>query len=171
LHRQATAHLYADWELGIPFVPGAIAVYFSISLVFALPVLALDECGLSRMARAFAGCTCVAGVMFVAMPFRIGFERPPSVAGFESIYSALYRFDAPFNTVPSLHIAYSTLILWTLASGTASRPARLALVGWWLAICASVLLVHQHHVVDVVTGIALGAASTWRLVFKRRDRA
>jgi hypothetical protein len=170
-HRQGTATLQAAWERGIPFVPAAIAVYFSIALVFALPVFALDERGLTKMARAFALCTCVAGLVFVVLPFRIGFERPALVAGFESIYAALYRFDAPFNTVPSLHIAYSTLILWTLAWRTASQAGRLALAGWWLAICASVLLVHQHHVADVAGGIALGGACAGWLLFRRRDRA
>lgn len=168
--RGGTARLHAGWELGIPFVPAAVVVYFSIALIFVLPLFSLEEKGLVRLARAFAVCTCMAGVVFVALPFQIGFERPASVAGFETVYAALYRFDAPFNTLPSLHIAYSTLILGVLAAGCQSRLVRLALAGWWLAVCASVLLVHQHHVADVVTGAALGAASGWRLMFNRRAR-
>jgi PAP2 superfamily len=168
--REVTTSLQAEWERGIPFVPGAIAVYFSIALVFALPLFALDERGFIKMARAFVTCTCVAGAVFVALPLRLGFERPAAVAGFESIYAALYRFDAPFNTVPSLHVAYSTLILLTLARGTASRWGRHALTAWWLAICASVLLVHQHHVADVIGGILLGDACIRWLGFRRADR-
>ena len=171
LQRQGVATVHADWELDIPFIPGAIAVYFSIALVFVLPVFALDEQGLRRLARTFAICTCVAGLFFVAMPLRIAFERPASVPGFEAIYAALYRIDAPFNTAPSLHIAYSSLILWTLMAGTASRYGRLALGTWWLAICTSVLFVHQHHVVDVATGIVLGAACAWPLRFSCSGRA
>ena len=168
--RGGVATLQAHWEHHIPFIPSVIAVYLSIALVFALPVFALDERSFIRMARAFALCTCIAGAVFVALPFRLGFDRPASVAGFESIYSTLYRLDAPFNTVPSLHIAYSTLVLWTLVRGTASRLGQLALAMWWLAICASVLLVRQHHVVDVAGGIALGGACSWRVLFSRPDR-
>ena len=51
----------------------------------------------------------------------------------------------------------STLILGALHSGSTNSRARLFWLIWWGGVCASVLLVHQHHVIDVIAGTALGA--------------
>ena len=158
----SSRELHAAWERSIPFMPGAIAVYFSIAVVFLLPLFAFDEAGLAALAARFAAVTLIAGAVFVAYPVRIGFDRPPVVDGYGAVFAALYCFDAPYNTVPSLHIAYSTLILGGIALGTRSLWLRTLLLLWLAAIGASVLLVHQHHVIDVLAGALLGGLGLMR---------
>ena len=72
----------------------------------------------------------------------------------KSILTEFYQYDEPHNLVPSLHIAYSTtvfLYLWKKSVG----HWRTAFIIWTVAIYASVVLTHQHHIIDIVTGAAL----------------
>lgn len=149
--------LYWDWELGIPFVPWMILVYGSFHLLVALPVLVLDGAGIRRLGQAFAAATVVAAIFHALLPADLGWPRPGAVPGYP-VYKIFFAFDRPHNLVPSLHVAYSAL-----AAAVVWRATRLiwfrALVAAWLAIlAASVLLVHQHHLADVVGGLALAAA-------------
>ena len=152
--RAGTTELHAQWEVGIPLVPAAILVYFSIVVLFWLPLFILGSKHLRLLARQFAFATIAAGAVFVLLPAKLGFAREAPSGAFQQIFSLLHQLDQPFNTLPSLHVAYSTLMLGTL--NIASPGARPIWFGWWCAICVSVVLVHQHHLVDVVAGTALG---------------
>lgn len=149
------AELHFSWELAIPLVPAAILIYFSIALLFWLPLFACTAAELRALGRRIALATLTAGLMFIAFPVRSGFVRTPPEGPFQALFSALWQIDGAFNSVPSLHIAYSTLVIGALAARIAATSFRLLGGLWYLAICASVLLVHQHHFVDVVGGIAL----------------
>jgi membrane-associated phospholipid phosphatase len=150
-------HLYAAWELSIPLVPAAIVIYFSIGLLFWLPLFVFDERALVALAKQFALGTLVAGLIFVLLPASLGYERLPPTGGFQQVFSLLHSIDQKFNTVPSLHVTYSTLIFGALYRIARTFQARLAWMWWWSCICVSVLLVHQHHVVDIFAGVVLGA--------------
>jgi membrane-associated phospholipid phosphatase len=70
-----------------------------------------------------------------------------------------------YNLIPSLHVALSTA---TLAAYGTCRGAwgRILLAVWGGLIGLSTLLTHQHHVVDVVTGLLLGWAG-YQLLYRR----
>ena len=146
-----------NWELALPFVPGFIFVYYSISLLLLAPLITLERRELKPFAQAFAWATVTAGFVFVLHPMRLGFERPKSVAGYEVFYAALYDLDLPYNMAPSLHVAYSCLTVLAAARGKA-RWVHTVLWLWLAAIVASVLLTHQHHIIDAITGLMLGYA-------------
>jgi len=158
-HAQPSRY-YAAWELDMPFVPAMIYVYFSIALLFWVPLFLLDDTRLRRLGVAAAGCILVAGMIFVLAPGTTGFAPQPAVAGtLDSVlFQALHAVDKPFNTAPSLHVALSTLLVLVARQGATSHWLRIALFAWLGAILASVLLVHQHHLADVLTGALLGAA-------------
>jgi len=90
----------------------------------------------------------------------LGHTRPTTVPDFAPVFAAMYQLDLSHNLVPSLHITYSSLIVWVIAHALAdSQRGRLwttLLRGWLTLIAASVLLVHQHHLLDVLAGLALG---------------
>ena len=69
----------------------------------------------------------------------------------------LFMLDAPHNLAPSLHIVFSTIAVLACAHH-APRPARLGLWAWLMAIAASTLLTHQHHILDVATGLLVAFA-------------
>ncbi len=158
--QQATHyHFYWQWERTLPFVPGMIYVYFSIGLLFWLPLLVLDAPRMRRLGKAAALCMLVAGVCFVLWPATTGFVGPelPHDALQAWIFARLHQLDHPHNTAPSLHIALSTLVLLACADGVDGGAWRKALLlAWWVLIVLAVLLVHQHHVLDVVSGALLG---------------
>lgn len=152
--RDGLSELYLDWELSIPFVPWAIWGYLSIFLLFLLPPFALGPPRLSRLAAEFALVTLIGGVVFLLLPAQLGFVRLEQVDGYQRLYALLYSLDRPHNLVPSLHVAYSALIIGAIMPDS-YHWIRWFLLLWLGMICASAVLTHQHHLLDVAAGLAL----------------
>jgi membrane-associated phospholipid phosphatase len=158
--------LYLDWELSVPFVPGMIYAYASALLLFFLPPFLLSAPRLRALARAAITVLLVAGLCYLLLPATLGFQRPDLVPGYDSVYRALYALALPHNLVPSLHVSCSALCIAALIRASTAKAARLALLIWGLFISVAVLLVHQHHLLDVISGWLLGLAA-YRLVYLR----
>ena len=62
--------------------------------------------------------------------------------------------DAPYNLLPSLHVALCLLLAHTYARHTRGM-VRTALIVWFVLIGLSAVLTYQHHVLDVAGGAAL----------------
>jgi hypothetical protein len=151
--------MYFGWERSIPLIPGMIYVYFSLNLLFWLPLFVAPLERLKPFASDMILVTLVAGVFFIFYPAELGYSRPAAIPGYEHIFERLWAIDGPKNLFPSLHIAYSTLcVLYTLESSRGMIP-RVLMFAWLALIYGSVLLVHQHHVADIAGGsaLALGA--------------
>ena len=158
-YREWKLHLYFDFELGIPFIPEFIFIYFSIMLLFWSPIFFLEVNAFYPLAKSFCFATVTAGLLFLALPAELGFKRPEKVLGFETIYSLLYQLELPHNLVPSLHITYSFLLsFWNLAYSK-NNVWKFVFAVWLLLICLSVLFVHQHHILDIFAGILLALIS------------
>ena len=71
--------------------------------------------------------------------------------------------------MPSLHIACSILLIAAIFGNMSSLWVRFGLILWAILICVSVLLVHQHHLLDVISGLLLGIV-TYRLVYAHISR-
>jgi membrane-associated phospholipid phosphatase len=152
--RAAHWHPYAGWELGIPFVPSMIVPYLSMFVLFLLPPLQLDEAELRALSTRLIVASLLGGAMFLVLPAQMGFPTHDDAGRWQGIYSALYRIDGPFNTVPSFHVIYTASIL--LAMIEAATPAlRRVYLAWLVVVCASTVLTHRHHLVDVAAGLAL----------------
>ncbi|WP_078119792.1 phosphatase PAP2 family protein [Thiosocius teredinicola] len=148
--------LYLPIELDIPLVPAAVWVYLSLFLLFCLPLFTIPrERARSEALAAILGLL-VAAVLWLLFPAQLGFERMLP-AGYETLYGVMFTLDAPHNLVPSLHIVFATIAVSACGEG-APRAIKTALWAWLACIAASTLLTHQHHVLDVATGllIALG---------------
>jgi membrane-associated phospholipid phosphatase len=164
--RTGKYHLYFEWESAIPFIPGMIYIYASIVILLLLLPFTLTEPQLRALARAMVITLLIAALSYLLLPADLGFERPAQVPGYDTVFQALYALEMPYNLVPSLHIACSTLFIAAILNNTSSLWIRLGLVLWGILICASVLLVHQHHVLDVISGLTLGLL-TYRLAYLR----
>lgn len=162
--RASPHQLFLQHELGIPFLPAFIWPYLSLYLLFLCPPFFLCPTGLKRLAQGLILSTLIAGLVFVALPAQLGFPRVlPDVAPYRDIFDRLFAVDRPFNLVPSLHVVYATAIILAMMGGTGPR-IRAVLWVWLALIVASTVLVHQHHVLDVVTGMVLAATvhQFWR---------
>ena len=158
--------LYLPWETQIPLVPWMVWPYLSLYTVYLLPLLHLDPAGLRRLALQSVAAVLVAGVVFLAFPSRSGFA-PVDV---DSLHGPVVRLialvDTPFNLVPSLHVTCAALILLACAQVAAPR-LRWAYFAWMAVLALSTVLVHQHHLIDIVAGFALAAAARLALPIRR----
>ncbi len=158
--------LYFSWETQIPLVPGAAFVYLSISLMLIPLLRALPTVRqLYPVALTLAAQQLVAALCFVLLPLQDGFPPAGEVDG---LSGAAWRLAGQLalrhNYFPSLHVALSSTAALIL-SRRRGRPD-LFMIGWAAAIAASTVLIHQHHLADVVAGFVLAWASV-RLIYDR----
>jgi membrane-associated phospholipid phosphatase len=155
-HTRVRIHLNA--ELSIPFVPAAVMVYLSLNVLFAAaPFILRRRQELAALAVTLMLMIMCAGIVFLLMPAEPAF-RPVIYTGFWSgPYEFARKIALQHNMVPSLHVAFAVSLVGAYASRANSRQ-RMVLWTWAGAIAISTLLTHQHHVLDVITGWALGLA-------------
>lgn len=152
---------YYQWELAIPLVPLMIVPYMSIDLFFvAAPFLCRDREELSCYTRRVVFAILVAGFCFTVYPLRLGFERHAVTGWLGAIFNPFMQLDRPYNLLPSLHIAFRTILVDLYARKTRGVMNLLVHV-WFSLIGASTLLTHQHQVVDVIGGFALAGYSIY----------
>ena len=97
----------------------------------------------------------IAAIFFILFPAELGFSRVENIEGYEFMYNTIHAIDRPHNLAPSLHIAYSSLGAYVLSSETQSELLKGMIWIWFLLICSSIVLVHQHHLFDIFTGVIL----------------
>ncbi|PJZ43838.1 phosphatase PAP2 family protein [Leptospira brenneri] len=180
LASQRTDHLelYLNFEKNIPFFPSWILIYFSINLIFFLPLFYLHPMEMRLLSICFSLITIVASICFILLPARLGYLKPMSFSIFHSIYQFLYTIEYPHNLFPSLHVSYSALIFRFLFP-KAKRKEKFLFIVWFILLVLSVLFTHQHHIFDIFSGLLLtylvlklafyGERKGWR--FFRMDRA
>jgi len=148
---------YMVEELQMPFVAGFIWFYLSMYVLFAMPPFFLDPPALKRLGLELIIATVIAGLFFLAFPAKLGFPRVvPDEPLYREIYTSIFSLDKPYNLLPSLHVVYSSAIGFSIMrkAGVYSR----GIVAFWLVlIVSSTVLVHQHHLADVVAGLLLTA--------------
>jgi len=152
--REEYFRLYFDWELVTPFTPAMILVYLSLQLLFLLPLLHCDRSGLLLLAKRMAVAILVAGVIFLLIPTQLGFSREGTDSSYAVFYEMLYTLDRTHNLFPSLHVTLATLVIAGLVRQLSTHLLGLY-IGWLFLLFVSVLLVHQHHLADIVGGIVL----------------
>lgn len=152
--RDDVLSLYVAPELSIPFVPEFVWAYLSLYLLFLIPPFALDQVRLKTLGRQLVAATIFCGLIFLLLPAKLGFERAvPDDPFYNSLFANMFAVDLPHNMAPSLHVTFSALILFALSDGPQPRLAKIIFWGWLVLLCASTVLVHQHHLLDVATGL------------------
>ena len=159
--------LYFDFEKDIPLVPWMIYFYTSFHILLVLNFFIIKD---PRVIKAFTlslmFSSLIASIVFLLFPGELGFSRTDNISGYEFIYNVLHEIDHPYNLYPSLHITFSVLTAFAMIDQTKQKWFHLFLSIWILLICASVVLVHQHHLFDVLTGLVL-AYFAIKLVYRR----
>jgi membrane-associated phospholipid phosphatase len=148
--------LYFAWENELPFVSWMIIPYLSLFPLFVLPVLHGTAEGIGVLSRQSTLALLIAGLVFIAAPARLGFAPRPDARSLQPLYDFIEAVDStrPFTAVPSLHVAFATLILLSCAA-VAPRPLAAFYYLWLALLATSTVLTHQHHLTDVATGFAL----------------
>jgi len=167
--RETTYPLYLEMELSIPFVPEFFWLYISMYSLFLLPPFFLNIAQLRVLGKQSIWGTMVAGVLFLLIPSELGFERiSPSSPLYSSLFSQLFTIDLPHNLVPSLHIIFSAIIIFSLLEAIHKPVYKTLIYLWLILLCLSTVLVHQHHLLDVILGLFI--AITLKLYYKKGDK-
>ncbi len=160
--RSAAASTSPPWVLDIdariPFAPHAVWVYlgfyFSAFVLVGLHVRAAHVFRATLLALAVV--SVCAWPVFALWP--AAYPRPqvePTLSLSHTGVLLLQRFDPPTNTLPSLHVANSVICAASLrAAGARCWPGVATMA---ICIAASVLLLKQHWVADVLAGLVWGS--------------
>lgn len=148
--------MYFDFEKDIPLVPWMIYIYASFHLLLALNFFIIKD---PKVIKAFTislmASSFIAALVFLSFPGELGFSRVDGTAEYEAMYSFLHKIDHPHNLYPSLHITFSVLTAFAMFDQTTNKWFHGFLLAWIALICCSVVLVHQHHLFDIFTGLVL----------------
>jgi membrane-associated phospholipid phosphatase len=145
----------------IAFWPALLPVYLSLWAYIALPVLlARDRREFLGFALGCAAMTFISLAVFWFVPTAIPNFTIDATPGTSLHF--LKTVDAAGNAFPSLHVSFSVFACVMLARQLrdVAAPAWLRVfnIAWALAIVYSTMAVRQHVLVDVLGGLALGAA-------------
>ena len=146
-------------EKSIPAIPATVWAYMSIYALFLMgPFVLRSSRRLIALGAALAAVALVAGIGFVLFPAELVYPVAVDASG-PGATAALYRFadwlNLEHNLVPSLHVALSVTCIAAYAS-RAGRTGRLLLWIWGIVVALSTIFTHFHHVLDALTGFALG---------------
>lgn len=145
----------APWEQAIPFVPWAVLGYMALYPLFLLaPCVLTREDELRQFARTLFVLIGLSGVIFVALPSELAYDRPPSAGAWRGIVQLADLLNLDYNCVPSLHVGFSVVCAAVFVKYVGRTHATLLWI-WASAVALSTLLTHQHHVIDVATGWTL----------------
>jgi 1-acyl-sn-glycerol-3-phosphate acyltransferase/predicted protein tyrosine phosphatase/membrane-associated phospholipid phosphatase len=143
------------WERHIPFWPAMILPYLSIDAFFiAAPFFCGDRDELRVFTRRVTASVLTAGACFLSMPLRFVFERPAPEGWLGVLFGGFTALDQPFNLFPSLHVALAVILADTYRRHTRGA-LRVAVTAWFVLIALSTIFTYQHHIVDVLGGLAL----------------
>lgn len=149
--------LYFQWELGLPFVPAMVLVYNSLHLAYSIaPFILRTRPEMNALAMVWVLITGMGGVVFLITPFEVGYAEPSESAlgPWRTMYHLADDANLTFNAFPSLHVAWSIVCVDVYAK-RARQHGKLLLWLWGVAMMLSTVLLHQHHVADVVGGFLL----------------
>lgn len=162
--QQVQRSLAIELDAAIPFLPWMAVPYASSGLLFTLVFfLVRDNEQLLVVSRRLLLVTVAGCLVFAAVPAQFGAVRPDVADGIPAtLYQWLDIVDRPYNQCPSLHVAYC-VIIWLALRSLCRDTVRALLGAWLMLVAASTLFTWQHHVVDVVSGLLLGAAAAWAI--------
>jgi membrane-associated phospholipid phosphatase len=163
--RAHRVRVHLEAELAMPFVPPLILVYVTIGLVFfPAPFVLRSRRELRALALTLAVVTAVAAVGYLLLPAEPAYP-PQDHGAWSGLFAVGRRLALRYNMVPSLHVAMSCVCLAAYAA-RCGPAGKAALGAWGAAIALSTLLTHQHHLLDVATGMLLAAVAR-RFVYER----
>jgi membrane-associated phospholipid phosphatase len=154
--------VHLEFELQIPFVPASVLGYMSMYGLFLIAPLILRT---RRELRALAATLSVAiiagGIGFLLLPAELAYPEPKDLGSWQDVFEFADQINLRYNMVPSLHVALSLVCVDIFARRSGAAGALVFWI-WGVTICASTVLLHQHHLLDVVTGamLAIGVNRT-----------
>lgn len=150
-------HLAA--ELRIPLVPAAVWAYMS---VYALPALVPFALRNPRELLEFVAdlrwMLGLAGLGFLLIPAEAAWPTVAVPGATGAVLAFADRLNLDHDLVPSLHVALAVAAAQVVAPRL--RPSgAVAVWAWAVLVAVSTVLTHQHHLLDVASGVVVARAT------------
>src|SRR5436305_3411666 len=163
--RGARPDFHFDWELRLPFIPWLAVVYLSVPLLLLLtPFILRTWRSFTPFFLALTAETLVGGIVFLAVPMVQVYPARVATGIGGAIFHLADRLNLQYNEFPSLHIAFT--VTAAIVFGRRCGPlGRVLFALWTVAVGVSTLFMHEHHILDLVSGAVLGlvgVATVWR---------
>jgi protein-tyrosine phosphatase len=155
-NRSHVGSIVFPWESHVPFLPWTIVPYWSIDLFYLLSFFTCrTRAELDQHTRRLLAAQFLCVTSFLLFPLRFASARPETHGISGALFTALTKFDGPFNQAPSLHLSLAVILAAKYFARLTGAP-RWLVVAWFALIGVSVLTTYQHHFIDVPTGIWAG---------------
>ena len=123
--------IYFDFELRIPLIPQFILPYHSMSVLFLLPPLFLSATETAILGRRVLVATLLGCAAFLVIPAELGFIRVmPDGFLYQRMFEGIFLVDGTHNLVPSLHVVYASLCVYSYSRAVPAFGARALLWLW-----------------------------------------
>ncbi len=161
-HGPAIWNLRTPMDAALPVVEPFVIPYVSLNYVvyFSLIVFLLFKTKVFHSA-ALAMITAFLVSYFFYFFFQTEVIRPILTGTdlFTRMIQNVYAGDNPYNDFPSLHTSVSTLLAihWFRFDRRAGIVASI----WAVFVVASTVLIKQHYVADVASGLLLAFGASW----------
>ena len=155
-------NLLTSLDLKIPLIPEFVWVYHSF-----IPVLVLTMLGLIKSKRLFLSTLaslCIATIILSSFYVFLPAQYPRELWQTEShtlsewLLGLTRMIDGPGNCLPSGHNTFAWLLVLFVARSNCVKQyswLKPAFFVWGVLISISTLVLKQHYVFDVISGIAL----------------
>jgi len=164
--RAHTFDISMSWEQNIPLIPNMIFFYLSVYIFPGFLLFCGKESEIHDFVFLSLKAMFASALIFLLFPTTVAFAWPPQPTEYKFWFDILVALDRPHNLFPSYHICFSYLLIrFLLPKGGPSYKTFFIL--WYLMVCLSIVLVHQHHVVDILGGHFMGVFF-WNYYQKKR---
>ena len=161
-HGPAVLNLKTPLDVALPVVRIFVIPYDSLQpiIYFTLIVLLLTR---TRLFQSASLALIIA--WFVSYGFYFFLQSEiirPVLTGTDTLTRMIrdvYASDNPYNDFPSLHTSLSTII--ALHWFKVDRRVGIVVAIWTALIVASTVLIKQHYVADVISGLLLAFGAAW----------
>jgi phytoene/squalene synthetase len=162
--RRPHADFFFPWEMRLPFLPSWALIYLTVPLLLlATPFILRTWRSFTPFMLTLTIETLIAGVFFLGMPLAQAYPARVADGFFGSVFHLADRLNLDYNKFPSLHIAFAVTaaIVFARRCGWFGRGV---LTVWIAAVFASTLLIHEHQLLDLAGGLALGLAGSFAIL-------
>ena len=152
------------FEKNIPFYPSASILYLSLDfMVIAFLYRENWKKNIIDYELSLFFQTLMGAVFFVVLPVKTNFPVRVPEGSFTALFHLADLLNFERNFLPSLHVSYAvtTAFYWTKEKGMIHKT----ILGLWaLSISISTMLIHEHHLLDVLSGFILAMISCMYVV-------
>jgi membrane-associated phospholipid phosphatase len=163
--------LHLSFELDLPFVPAMIVFYNSLHFVYLMTGFVLRTRQEIRAIVIVWFCvTLIGGFIFLLLPAEDAYPTPTDaeLGPWRGMFRPADRANLHYNSCPSLHVAWA-IVGVDIFARRAQVVGKTLLWIWGVCMMVSTVLLHQHHLVDVLGGFSLALLATRILYPRVRD--